>query len=82
MSRIGRMPIAVPAGVDVTIDGSTITVKGPKGTLTRTVHSNMVVEMDGAVITVSRPNDSKENRQNGFRLVPVPVVPDVVEIPS
>ncbi|MBQ3604218.1 MAG: 50S ribosomal protein L6 [Clostridia bacterium] len=62
MSRIGRMPIAVPAGVDVTIDGSTITVKGPKGTLTRTVHSNMVVEMDGAVITVSRPNDSKENR--------------------
>ena len=62
MSRIGRMPIAVPAGVDVTIDGSTITVKGPKGTLTRTVHSNMIVEMDGAVITVSRPNDSKENR--------------------
>ena len=62
MSRIGKMPIAVPAGVDVTIDGSTVTVKGPKGTLTRTVHSNMVVEMDGAVITVSRPNDSKENR--------------------
>ena len=62
MSRIGRMPIAVPAGVDVTIDGSTITVKGPKGTLTRTVHSNMNVELDGATITVSRPDDSKINR--------------------
>ena len=62
MSRIGRMPIAIPAGVDVTIDGSTITVKGPKGTLTRTVHSNMNVELDGATITVSRPDDSKINR--------------------
>ena len=62
MSRIGRMPIAIPAGVDVTIDGSTVTVKGPKGTLTRTVHSNMVVEKDGATITVSRPNDDKMNR--------------------
>lgn len=62
MSRIGRMPIAIPAGVDVTIDGSTVTVKGPKGTLTRTVHSNMLVEKDGATITVSRPNDDKMNR--------------------
>ena len=62
MSRIGRMPIAVPAGVDVTIDGSTVTVKGPKGTLTRTVHSNMIVEKDGNTITVSRPNDEKMNR--------------------
>ncbi len=62
MSRIGRMPIAIPAGVDVTIDGSTVTVKGPKGTLTRTVHSNMIVEKDGATVTVSRPNDDKMNR--------------------
>ena len=62
MSRIGRMPIAIPAGVDVTIDGSTVTVKGPKGTLTRTVHSNMLVEKDGTTITVSRPNDDKMNR--------------------
>ena len=62
MSRIGRMPIAIPAGVDVTIDGSTVTVKGPKGTLTRTVHSNMIVEKDGNTITVSRPNDEKMNR--------------------
>ena len=62
MSRIGRMPIAIPAGVDVTIDGSTVTVKGPKGTLTRTVHSNMIVEKDGATVAVSRPNDDKMNR--------------------
>ncbi len=62
MSRIGRMPIAVPAGVDVKIDGSTVTVKGPKGTLTRTVSSNITVALDNGVITVSRPNDEKENR--------------------
>lgn len=62
MSRIGRMPIAVPAGVDVKIDGSTVTVKGPKGTLTRTVSSNITVALDNGVITVTRPNDLKENR--------------------
>jgi len=56
------MPIAVPAGVDVKIDGSTVTVKGPKGTLTRTVHKNISVDMDGNVINVTRPNDDKENR--------------------
>ena len=62
MSRIGRMPIAVPAGVDVKIDGSTVTVKGPKGTLTRTVNENITVALDNGVITVTRPNDQKENR--------------------
>ena len=62
MSRIGRMPIVVPAGVDVKIDGSTVTVKGPKGTLTRTVSSNITVTLDNGVITVTRPNDLKENR--------------------
>lgn len=62
MSRIGRMPIAVPAGVDVKIDGSTVTVKGPKGILTRTVSSNITVALDNGVITVTRPNDLKENR--------------------
>ena len=62
MSRIGRMPIAVPAGVDVTIDGSTVTVKGHKGTLTRTVHANIKVELDNGVINVTRPDDSKLNR--------------------
>ena len=62
MSRIGRMPIAVPAGVEVKIDGSTVTVKGPKGTLTKTVSSNITVTLDNGVITVTRPNDLKENR--------------------
>ena len=62
MSRIGRLPIAIPAGVDVTIDGSTVTVKGPKGTLTRTVHSNITVAKEGETVVVSRPNDDKMNR--------------------
>ena len=62
MSRIGRQPIAVPAGVDVKIDGSTITVKGPKGTLTRTVHSNMQVAMEDGALTVTRPDDSNLNK--------------------
>lgn len=62
MSRIGKMPITIPAGVDVKIDGSTVIVKGPKGTLTRTVHKNMTVESDGAVINVTRPNENKENK--------------------
>lgn len=62
MSRIGRKPITVPAGVDVTIDGSAVTVKGPKGTLSGTFNSNMSIELDAGVITVSRPNDEKENR--------------------
>ncbi len=62
MSRIGRMPVAVPAGVEVKIDGQNITVKGPKGTLSRTVDSNMAINMEGNVIHVTRPNDEKENR--------------------
>ncbi len=62
MSRIGRMPIAIPAGVEVKLDGNTVSVKGPKGELTRTVHKNMKVEVNGAEIIVTRPNDEKENR--------------------
>ncbi|HAQ63480.1 MAG TPA: 50S ribosomal protein L6 [Ruminococcaceae bacterium] len=62
MSRIGRQPIAVPAGVEVKIDGSTVTVKGPKGTLTRTVHNNMKVELNGAEITVTRPDETNLNK--------------------
>ena len=62
MSRIGNKPIELPAGVDVTIEGSTVTVKGPKGTLATTVHKNMSVAKDGAVITVTRPDDDKVNR--------------------
>jgi len=62
MSRIGRKPIEIPAGVEVKLDGTTITVKGPKGTLTRELHPNMTVEVEGNTINVSRPNDNKENR--------------------
>ncbi len=62
MSRIGRMPIAIPAGVEVKLDGNTVSVKGPKGELTRTVHENMKVEINGAEVLVTRPNDDKENR--------------------
>ena len=63
MSRIGRAPIAVPAGVEVKIEAeNVVTVKGPKGTLTRQFHPNMKIEQEGAEIKVSRPNDAKENR--------------------
>ena len=62
MSRIGRAPITVPAGVEIKLDGNTITVKGPKGTLTRQFNANMVIAMDNGMLTVSRPNDAKENR--------------------
>lgn len=62
MSRIGRHPIAVPAGVEVKIDGSTVTVKGPKGTLTRTVHKNMNVAMENGQVVVTRPDDSNLNK--------------------
>ncbi len=63
MSRIGRAPIAVPAGVEVKIEAeNVVTVKGPKGTLTRQFHPNMKIEQEGEVIHVTRPNDAKENR--------------------
>ena len=62
MSRIGRTPIAIPAGVTVTVDGTTVTVKGAKATLTRGVHPNMTVKVEGSEILVTRPNDEKQNR--------------------
>lgn len=62
MSRIGRKPITVPAGVEVKIDGTVVTVKGPKGTLTQTFHPNMKIEQNGAELTVTRPDDEKLNR--------------------
>ena len=62
MSRIGKKPIAIPAGVEVKIDGCTVTVKGPKATLTRDVHPNMAVKVEGAELIVERPNDQKQNR--------------------
>lgn len=62
MSRIGRMPITVPDGVEVKLDGNHISVKGPKGSLERDIHSNMKVEMKDNIITVSRPDDEAFNR--------------------
>ena len=63
MSRIGRMPIDLPAGVEVKIeDGNKVTVKGPKGTLTQNLHPAMNIAQEGNVVTVTRPNDLKENR--------------------
>lgn len=60
MSRIGNKPITVPAGVDVTIDGTAVTVKGPKGTLSGNFNPAMKIEMDGQTISVIRPDDSKD----------------------
>ena len=57
MSRIGRLPISVPSGVDIKIDGQKVTVKGPKGTLEHTVAEPIKIELDNGVVTVSRPND-------------------------
>jgi len=62
MSRIGRMPIAIPAGVEVKINGQEVSVKGPKGTLTYTVTAPIEAKVEGAEILVTRPNDAKENR--------------------
>ncbi len=62
MSRIGRKPIILPAGVDVKIDGQTVTVKGPKGTLSQKIHPLIKVEVSGNEVSVSRPNDEKEAR--------------------
>ncbi len=66
MSRIGKAPIAVPAGVDIAIDGRTITVKGPKGTLSRDLPGSIAVrrdDTDGAsVLLVERPDDERQNR--------------------
>ena len=62
MSRIGNKPITVPEGVQVTLDGQKITVKGPKGTLEKEIHSNVKVALENNVITVSRINDEPFNR--------------------
>ena len=62
MSRIGLKPIEIPAGVDVKVDGTTVTVKGPKGELTRNVHPNMAVAVEGNEVIVKRPNDEKANK--------------------
>ena len=67
MSRIGKMPITVPSSVTVTIDGSTVTAKGPKGELSRTFRPIIKIEQDGDTITVTRPDDSREAKaQHGL----------------
>jgi len=62
MSRIGKMPIPVPNGVDVTIDGRHVTVKGPRGTLEHDAPETITVSREGDELIVTRPNDERENR--------------------
>ena len=63
MSRIGRAPIAIPAGVEINVaDNNVVTVKGAKGTLTQQFNPNMSIKVEGAEVIVTRPNDAKENR--------------------
>ena len=62
MSRVGRMPIEIPAGVTVSQNENTLTVKGAKGELTRTIHPDINIAVEENVITVTRPSDGKEHR--------------------
>ena len=62
MSRIGRKPITIPAGVEVKVDGNIVTVKGPKGTLTNTFNADMAIAVEGTEVVVTRPSDNKEHR--------------------
>jgi len=62
MSRIGKMPVAVPAGVDVRIDGTNVTVKGSKGELTRVFHERMSFKMGDGELTVNRPDDTRQSK--------------------
>ena len=63
MSRIGRLPITVPSGVDVTIDGRNVTVTGPKGSLSRALHPDMTVSREEGTIVVTRPTEQKTHKQ-------------------
>ncbi len=62
MSRIGKLPVTVPAGVTVKVDGNTVSVKGPKGELSRTLPSNISVKLEGNVVTLSRPSDETKDK--------------------
>ncbi len=63
MSRIGRLPIPVPSTVDVTIEGRNVTVKGPRGILTRSLHPDMTVSREDATLVVTRPTEQKTHKQ-------------------
>ena len=64
MSRIGKLPVAIPAGVEVKLeDGNVITVKGPKGTLTRKLVDDLTIEVTATEVTVTRPSDLKRYKQ-------------------
>ena len=62
MSRIGKQPVEIPSGVTVTQNAQDVTVKGPKGELSLSVHPNMSVAIDGSSLQVTRPDDVRENR--------------------
>ncbi|HEX9092680.1 MAG TPA: 50S ribosomal protein L6 [Coriobacteriia bacterium] len=62
MSRIGKQPIPVPSGVEVTMDGPTLTVKGPKGTLKQSFSDEMIIKLEDGVISVARPSDARNHR--------------------
>jgi large subunit ribosomal protein L6 len=62
MSRIGKAPIAIPSGVDITITGQHVTVKGPKGTLSRVIPGEIIVRQEDSTLLVERPNDERQNR--------------------
>ncbi|MFS0865274.1 50S ribosomal protein L6 [Fredinandcohnia sp. 179-A 10B2 NHS] len=62
MSRVGKKPLEIPSGVTVTFNGNTVTVKGPKGELTRTFHPDIQINVEENVINVARPTDNKEHR--------------------
>ncbi|MDD2374817.1 MAG: large subunit ribosomal protein [Clostridiales bacterium] len=63
MSRIGRMPIAIPAGIEVKVENQTVTVKSGKNVLTQNIHSDMIVKVEDQTITVNRPSDEKKHRE-------------------
>ena len=62
MSRIGKLPVSIPAGVTISVNNGVVTVKGPKGELKQEINPNITVEIEGNVCNVTRPNDEKENR--------------------
>src|SRR4029078_1757728 len=77
MSRIGKLPVKVPKGVTVTADGTTVTVKGPKGELRRTFHEDLAIKVDGDTVLVSRPSD--ENRHKELHCLTRTAVSNMVE---